>query len=92
MKEGPTLYQSDISPVYIGPESLDELSLFLKQAAYSDSKLIILADENMRRHCLPLLADKVSQVRKATVITIPPGEAHKNTGTSLFFPPPKSKK
>ena len=47
------------------------------------SKIFILADENTQRYCLPYLIKKHDFQTTPEIITISPGEAHKNIETCL---------
>ena len=47
----------------------------------SCSQVWILADENTRRHCLPLFALKTGLPADTNIIEIPAGESHKNLDT-----------
>lgn len=47
----------------------------------SCSQVWILTDENTRRHCLPLFAEKTGLPAGRNIIEIPAGEQHKNLAT-----------
>jgi 3-dehydroquinate synthase len=66
------------TPVFVGKNIISNISLFLKQKSYSDSKYIILADENTHKFCLPKLITESEVLKDAEVIEIESGELSKN--------------
>ncbi len=66
------------SPVFIGNNSISNLSLFLKQKNFTDSSFFILLDENTHKYCLPKLITSVEQLKGAEIIEIESGDLSKN--------------
>ncbi|MEQ8703415.1 MAG: 3-dehydroquinate synthase [Phaeodactylibacter sp.] len=71
----------DTYPIHIGPVA-ESLSRTLQQQAFS--QLFVLADENTKAHCWPLIAPVV-QPYNPVVIEINSGEAHKNLRTCEYI-------
>lgn len=65
-------YQISIGPI------VDSLELFLLH--YNYPSIAIIVDENTRKHCLPIIMQKID-VKKWIVIEISSGESHKNLQT-----------
>ncbi|OWY20731.1 3-dehydroquinate synthase [Sphingobacteriales bacterium UPWRP_1] len=65
-------------PVYIG-NIAKQVSAFLQNNRFSG--YFILVDANTCRHCLPVLQNYAPSLQNAVVITIEPGEIHKNLNT-----------
>lgn len=65
--------------IHIGNEAATELIQFLSKSNYSS--VFILADENTKKKCLPLLKKIFSVNYKPTVIQIKSGEKNKNIRT-----------
>lgn len=70
-----SLIKADAYDIFIGDNSLNELSDFISP----QKKNFILADDNTLKHCLPLLTEKIKL--KADVIKIKSGEKNKTIDT-----------
>lgn len=64
--------------VQFAQDPADALAAFLERKQYS--KVVVLTDENTRRHCLPLIAGAMG---KAVVFDVKSGEAQKNLDTCV---------
>ncbi|MCL2511260.1 MAG: 3-dehydroquinate synthase [Bacteroidales bacterium] len=62
--------------IYIGDESFDKLKELIKK--YDGEQIVVIADENTRRDCLPLLPVEIA----GKIIVVPVGEEHKNIFTA----------
>ena len=67
--------------VFFGVESYDILNDFLKN--HSNTKLLVLVDENTAKYCLPVLQSYISLPFE--VLQVSSGEKHKNILTSTFL-------
>ncbi len=63
--------------IYVGPLQRS-LPGFLEKLSYS--ALFVIADDNTKKHCLPLLKEMLGDIGW-DLILIPPGEGHKNLNT-----------
>jgi 3-dehydroquinate synthase len=79
------IIDSGFYPIYIGENIYNILNNFVRQDRYKKSRFFILVDENSYRYCLPKLHDEVAFLENAQVITIPPGEHHKNINTCAYI-------
>lgn len=61
----------------------DTLNDLLQKGSYSQG--FILVDENTKKHCLPLLLQRISALKEAKIIEIQSGEIHKNIETCQFI-------
>lgn len=66
------------NPVFIGNNTIANISQFLKQKVYSDVKYFIIVDENTHRYCLPKLITSADILKDAEIIEIESGESSKN--------------
>ncbi|GAB4131853.1 MAG: 3-dehydroquinate synthase [Bacteroidia bacterium] len=62
--------------IFLGNDSLNEISTLLKNGKFSG--VFILADENSIQHCLPVLIAQVKKLSGAEIIEIESGEQNKN--------------
>ncbi len=69
------------SPLYLGQQSLAELSGQLETTLRNRQSIFILADKNTAQHCLPPLLEQIPALGKACRIIIEPGEDHKTIQT-----------
>jgi 3-dehydroquinate synthase len=79
------IIDSGFYPIYIGENIYYTLNNFIQLDRYKKSRFFILVDENSHKHCLPRLNEKVSFLQNAKVVTIPPGEQHKNISTCAYI-------
>lgn len=70
-------------PIYIGGNSLSGLSQFILKKNYSS--VLILLDENTRKHCLPKIKKYVPQFHTAKIISTKSGEKNKNINTCIYI-------
>lgn len=69
------------SPVYLGPDSLEELSIQLQNGFKEKRSIFILADSNTSKHCLSPLLERVPSLTNACQIIIDAGEENKTIQT-----------
>jgi 3-dehydroquinate synthase len=67
--------------IYYGNDSYPEIEKLLKAQQYSS--VFVLVDENTKKHCLPVFAEKLQPGLPLEVIEIKSGEEHKNITTCL---------
>lgn len=67
----------DDYPIDFGPIGADHFA-WLRERAYAG--WVVITDENTARHCLPRLQSHFGDT-KPLIITVPPGETHKNLTT-----------
>ncbi len=71
--------------IFTGNNVLSFLHQLFLKPEYTNSKLFVIADENTKKYCLPLLTEKVKLLRKAGLIEIKSGEEYKNTDTVIYI-------
>lgn len=64
------------SSVFFGEEAYKQLHIFSHKSNLSN--IFILVDSNTRRYCLPYLHNRVTFLRTAKIVEVPPGEKEKN--------------
>jgi 3-dehydroquinate synthase len=62
-----------------------ELDKFLTEASGRSARFFILADENTREHCLPILLSQCLILKDAEIIGIPSGEKNKSIETAVHL-------
>ncbi len=77
------ILRAETYPIVIGEDIFEEIQTHLREPEMKDSKFIILVDENTRTQCLPLLTEKLEQLKDCTVMEVPGGEDKKNIQTCL---------
>ncbi|MFO7978535.1 MAG: 3-dehydroquinate synthase [Bacteroidales bacterium] len=68
-------------PVFYEEQGHSYLQGFIDFHTHTSTRVIVLCDHNTRRHCLPLLRDKLQDPDAIQVIEMPAGEGHKNLQT-----------
>jgi 3-dehydroquinate synthase len=64
--------------IYCGLNVLNDLRKLVSSYDYRASRVIILADTNTARHCLPVLVSSCPELDSASMFEIDPGEASKS--------------
>lgn len=81
MPVAPSKHTSGLNyPVYLGDGALNELNRYLFALPHS-TRSLILTDENVYHHCLPILKEQCPALETASVKVIPIGETAKDVAT-----------
>ncbi len=67
-----------MSRLFFDNTNFSELQAFFKANTARFSKVFLLTDNNVHHHCLPIIAQHVSEFRNIEVLEIEAGEAQKN--------------
>ncbi len=77
------ILRAETYPIVIGEDIFEEIQTHLREPEMKDVMFIILVDENTRTLCLPMLIEKLEQLKDCTVMEVPSGEERKNIQTCL---------
>jgi len=75
-------FQLSDYPILLAPLE-ENLPAWLQQHDYS--QILIITDENIREHCLPLFWQKTGLSPKIPLVIVPPGEIHKTLATCEYI-------
>lgn len=72
-----TVIRSSSYEIFIGNDTFIQLEKFLSKNQLN-RKLFVLVDENTKKHCLSLIAERINLLKEATVLEIQAGEKNKS--------------
>ncbi len=76
-----TIIETRNYPIVIADSAGQELDKFLSQRSYSS--IFVLMDENIMKHCYPLIQNESEMLKDAEVLVIDPGEEQKDLEIAL---------
>src|SRR5689334_8098343 len=76
----PGVIKSSSYEITVGNDTFLQLGRFLSKK-YSGNKMVILVDDQTKKHCLPLITERVPALKHAAILEMESGEKNKSLQT-----------